>query len=395
MSVLQHEIVILARMGEITLKGLNRGKFEKRLTENIRRRLKPLGSFRVIQTQSRIIIEPQTEGLDLDEAMRVLTNVFGLVSVSPAWRFNGTMDDLLAQSVAFAKTLISPDEVLSFKVETRRRNKQFPLTSPQISSQVGAAVLTAFPGRLRVDVHNPDFTIYIEVDRDFFLYGRIIPCRRGLPVGTAGKGLLLLSGGIDSPVAGYMMASRGMELEAVYFHAFPYTSDRAKEKAVELSSILSTYTGRMTLHVAHFTDAQIALRDHCPPDLLTISTRRLMMRVASKLAPKRDCKVLITGESLGQVASQTLEALCTTDAVSDLPVFRPLIGLDKQNIITVAKDIGTYETSIQPYEDCCSLFVAKHPKTHPSLDDANRAEEGLDMDQMVQQVLDQIEVISL
>lgn len=394
MPELKHDTVILARLGEITLKKLNRGKFERRLIENISRRLKSIGSFSVVQTQSRLWIEPQAEGLDLEAAMKCVLSVFGVVSVSPVWRFSGDMDDLVSQAVLYAATLLN-DQVQSFKIESRRGNKQFPLTSPEISNRLGEAVMRAFPDRLRVDVHQPDLTIYAEVRDRFCLYSRILQGRRGLPVGTGGRGLLLLSGGIDSPVAAYMMASRGMELSSVYFHAFPFTSDKAKDKVLELAEILTTYTGRMQVHIVHFTEVQIALRDHCPADMLTIVSRRMMMRIAARIAGQTGSKVLVTGESLGQVASQTLEALCTTDAASDLPVFRPLIGLDKNDTIDIARRIGTFETSILPFEDCCSVFVARHPKTHPSPADAEEAESGLAIEALLDLAMEQIEVINL
>ncbi|MDD4743140.1 MAG: tRNA 4-thiouridine(8) synthase ThiI [Eubacteriales bacterium] len=395
MPELQHETVILARLGEITLKGLNRGKFERRLIENISRRLRKIGSFSVVQTQSRLWIEPHDDQQDLEKAIRQVVSVFGVVSASPVWRFRGGLEALLAQAVAFARTQTDPSRVLSFKVESRRGNKQFPLTSPEISSRVGEAIMEALPGRLSVDVHQPDFTVYVEVRDTICLYAQVVKGQRGLPVGTGGHGLLLLSGGIDSPVAGYMMASRGMELDAVYFHAFPYTSDRAREKVLALAEILTAYTGRLTVHIVDFTDIQLALRDHCPPDMLTIVTRRMMMRIAARLAEKIRAKVLITGESLGQVASQTLEALVTTDHVVPMPVFRPLIGLDKNDTVDLARRIGTFETSILPYEDCCTVFVAKHPKTHPSLSDAAQAEEGLDIEGLTEQALSRIEEVVL
>ena len=396
MPATRHELVILARMGEITLKGLNRGAFERRLVSNISRRLKLLGSFSIACRQSRLWIEPQADQADLEDVMRRVADVFGIVSVSPVWRFKGNLDMLVEEAVAFAGTLLQPGRTLSFKVESRRGNKQFPLTSPEISSRVGGAVLRAYQEQMGVHVHPPDITLFIEVQHDYFMvYSRISHCYRGLPVGKGGRGLLFLSGGIDSPVAGFMMASRGMELEAVYFHAFPYTSDLAKDKVLELAELLTAYTGRMTVHVVNFTDLQITLRDHCPPDMLTIASRRMMMRIAEGIAHNRDCKVLVTGESLGQVASQTLDALCTTDRVVQMPVFRPLIGLDKNDTVDLARRIGTYETSIQPYEDCCTVFVAKHPRTHPSLEDAAAAEAGLDIAGLVAAATQHIEVISL
>ncbi len=387
--------VILVRLGEITLKGQNRYKFEQRLISNISRRLKDIGPFSLVQRQSRIWAEPKSAGLDLELAMQRIATVFGVVSVSPARSFSGDLAELARQVIDLAGSGLEEGQVASFKIESRRSDKKFALTSPELSRRLGGAVLDAFPDRLKVDVHQPDLTIYVEVREQFYIYRRIITGRGGLPVGTGGRGLLLLSGGIDSPVAGYMLASRGMEIDAVYFHTFPYTSDQAKEKVLELARILTVYTGRMRVHVVDFTDIQLALRDHCPPDMLTISTRRMMMRLAEKIALENKQKALITGESLGQVASQTLEALLTTDIVVDLPVFRPLIGLDKQVVIDLARQIGTYETSILPYEDCCTVFVAKHPKTHPSLADASRAEEGLAFEQMLDQAMTRIEVVEL
>ncbi len=392
---LAHDEIVLARIGEITLKGLNRGKFEHKLLENLKRRLKPLGRYTISQTQSRFWIETSDQRADLPAVMRTAADVFGIVSVSPVWRFSGGMPELLRQAVAYAGTQLAPDQIRSFKIESRRGNKKFPQTSPEISSQVGEAVLEAYPGRLRVDVHQPDFTLYVEVRDSIYLYSQIIQGHKGLPVGTGGRGMLLLSGGIDSPVAGYMMASRGMELEAVYFHAFPFTSDQAKEKVLDLGRILTTYTGRLTIHVVDFTDIQLTLRDHCPPDMMTLVMRRMMMRIAERLALSRDCKALITGESLGQVASQTLEALTVTGQVVTLPVFQPLIGINKDDTITLARRIGTFETSILPFEDCCTVFVAKHPKTHPKPDDAIKAEQDLDIESLINQGLLHIEEVNL
>lgn len=393
MAESRHDIVILVRLGEITLKGLNRGVFEHRLIANIRRRIKEAGRFSIRQMNSRLWITPLEQDSDLESAMKAITNVFGVVSVSPAWRFSGTLPDLEQMAIEMMKANIKKDRTVSFKVKTRRGDKSFALTSPEISSRIGSVLMKTFPEQLRVDVHNPEIILSVEVRDQFYLYTRTIKGRRGLPVGTGGRGLLLLSGGIDSPVAGYLMASRGMEIEAVYFHAFPYTSDRAKDKVLELASLMAPYTGRIKVHVVHFTEAQISLRDHCPADMLTVLTRRMMMRIAEKIAEERQCKVLITGESLGQVASQTLEALCVTDAVVKRPVFRPLIGWDKQDTVDLAKEIGTYECSIKPYEDCCTVFVAPHPVTHPSLDHTRFLEKDLDIDGLVRQSLEDIEVI--
>ncbi|HBP38887.1 MAG TPA: tRNA 4-thiouridine(8) synthase ThiI [Clostridiales bacterium] len=392
----EHQEVILARMGEITLKGLNRGKFEQRLISNISRRLRPHGKFSIEQRHSRLWIQPAGPVADLPAVLNQIAKVFGIVSVSPVWRFDGGRDELLDQSVRYVSQLLADGRQRSFKVESRRGDKSFPLTSPEISGLLGETLLQAFPDLLLVDVHQPDFTLYAEIRDHLYLYSEIVPGSRGLPVGTGGQGLLLLSGGIDSPVAGYMMASRGMELQAVYFHAFPFTSDQAKQKVIDLARLLTQYCGRMRLHVVDFTDLQLTLRDHCPEDMLTIAVRRLMMRIAEGLAQREGCKALITGESLGQVASQTLDALCTTDeVVAAMPVFRPLIGMNKDDTIEIARRIGTFDTSILPFEDCCTVFVAKHPKTHPRLNEARAAEAGLDIPALVLAGLSRIEVIDL
>ena len=390
-----HQEVILARIGEITLKGMNRGKFEQRLMDNIRRRLRALGRFNIEQRQSRLWIETNESSVDQRTIMNHIASIFGVVSVSPAWIFDGGMPEVYEKAKEYAGNILADGRPRSFKIEGRRSDKRFPLTTPEICTLVGEQLLLSFPDLLRVDVHQPDFTIYVEIREHLVIYSEIIKGHKGLPVGTGGRGMLLLSGGIDSPVAGYMMASRGMELQAIYFHAFPFTSDQAKEKVIELARLLTLYTGRLTLHIVDFTEIQLTLRDHCPGDMLTIAMRRMMMRIAEGLAVKLGCKALITGESLGQVASQTLEALCTTDHVVEMPVFRPLIGTDKDDTIQIARRIGTFETSILPFEDCCTVFVAKHPKTHPSLKDAADIEEGLDILALVEMGLNRIEEVSL
>jgi thiamine biosynthesis protein ThiI len=389
------ETLILVRLGEITLKGLNRGKFERRLIDNINRRLKKLGHFTIRQAQSRIWIEPRSPVDDYPALLRQIADIFGVVSVSPVICFPGGLPELLEQSVSYVGARLADGKPQTFKVESRRGDKRFPYPSPEISARVGEALLLAFPEQLRVQVRDPDFVLYVEIRDRIYLYTEIVHGHRGLPVGTGGHGLLLLSGGIDSPVAGYMMASRGMELEAIYFHAFPFTSDQARDKVLELARILTAYTGRMTVHIVDFTDIQLALRDHCAADMLTIIMRRMMMRIATRLAQKRGCKALITGESLGQVASQTLEALCATNQAAGLPVFRPLIGLDKNDTVDLARKIGTFETSILPFADCCTVFVAKHPKTHPAPDDAPQAEQGLDLAALTEAGLARIETVIL
>lgn len=393
---MNYDTLILARLGEITLKGLNRSKFENRLMTTMRGRLKKHGEFSVFQNQSRVWIEPQDDAAraELDEALQIATSVFGLVSASPVWRLDAevTVENLLEGSRYFANEMKSKLSKKTFKVEAKRGNKQFELDSMEIAREVGAVVLEEVED-LTVDVHNPDITIYIEIRDKIYIYSEIIPGLKGLPVGTSGKAMLLLSGGIDSPVAGYMMAGRGVELEAIYFHTFPYTSDRAKEKVIELARLVSQYSGRINLHVVDFTDIQMDLRAKVPDDMMTIVMRRVMYRIAERIAEKRHCNAMITGESLGQVASQTAEALACTDAVTNMPVFRPLIGLDKDDTITLARKIGTFETSILPYEDCCTVFVAKHPKTRPSLKHAEMAESKLDLESLTQQGVEKTEII--
>lgn len=393
---MNYDTLILARLGEITLKGLNRSKFENRLMTTMRGRLKKHGEFSVFQNQSRVWIEPQDDAAraELDEALQIATSVFGLVSASPVWRLDAevTVENLLEGSRYFANKMKSKLSKKTFKVEAKRGNKQFELDSMEIAREVGAVVLEEVED-LTVDVHNPDITIYIEIRDKIYIYSEIIPGLKGLPVGTSGKAMLLLSGGIDSPVAGYMMAGRGVELEAIYFHTFPYTSDRAKEKVIELARLVSQYSGRINLHVVDFTDIQMDLRAKVPDDMMTIVMRRVMYRIAERIAEKRHCNAMITGESLGQVASQTAEALACTDAVTNMPVFRPLIGLDKDDTITLARKIGTFETSILPYEDCCTVFVAKHPKTRPSLKHAEMAESKLDLESLTQQGVEKTEII--
>jgi thiamine biosynthesis protein ThiI len=393
-----HDQIVLVRLGEITLKGQNRRKFEQQVIRNLRHRLNDTGPLLITQSQSRIWIEPKRtdEGpLSLpDDQLKIILerarDVFGVVSVSPVWRFNGDLDAIKAQAAAYVRQMLADGREKTFKIETRRGLKSFPLTSPEISEQVGGYLLEQFTDLLSVNVHQPDFILYLEIREQNYLYTTVLKAQRGLPVGTSGTGLLLLSGGIDSPVAGYLMASRGMQLEAVYFHAFPFTSDQARDKVIELCRILTRYAGRIVLHIVDFTDIQITLRDHCPPDMMTIVMRRMMMRIADRLAEERKIKALITGESLGQGASQTLEALITTDQIPARPVFRPLIGLDKDSTVAIARRIGTFDTSILPYEDCCTVFVARHPKTHPAIREAQAAEKELDLEALVQQGLSAI-----
>lgn len=393
--------VILARIGEIALKGLNRGRFEHQLISNVKIALRDIGTFSIFQNQSRLWIEDIADNPSLladdftmTKVLDALTKVFGLVSVSPAVRFPGGMKEIINHSLSFVRDEMNREGHKTFKVDAKRGNKQFPLRSPEICTELGKEILDAIP-ELSVDVHNPDFVLFVEVRDDIYIYSKIIYGHRGLPVGTSGKGMLMLSGGIDSPVAGYMMASRGMKLNAVYFHAHPYTSDRAKEKVIRLAQILREYAGEISLYVVNFTDVQLELFRNSPQDMLTVTMRRIMIRIAQSIAVKCDCKALITGDSLGQVASQTLEALVLTDEVSTIPVFRPLIGLDKEYTTQIARRIGTYETSILPFEDCCTVFVAKHPQTRPKKNHIIFAEKNLDIEQLVQKGLESVEHIRI
>ena len=395
--------VILARMGEVTLKGLNRGRFEAQLMNNLRYRLRNFGKVSIFQSQSRIWIESKEEGNpyfeteeSAKELMTAVTQVFGIVSVSLARKFQGDINDIDRNAEEYVKNLLAANpSYKTFKVECKRGNKKFPMNSPMICEEVGAWILEHFEN-LSVDVHNPDFILHVEVRDDNYVYAGKMMGHRGLPVGTAGKGMLLLSGGIDSPVAGYMMASRGMPIDAVYFHSFPYTSEQAKQKVVDLAKIVSRFSGRMNLYIVDFTKIQLDMVKNSPHDMLTIVMRRVMLQIAEQIAKKNDCKCLITGESLGQVASQTLEAISITNEVVDMPILRPLIGMDKEATVKISRDIGAFETSILPYEDCCTIFVAKHPKTHPKHADIEEAEKNLDIEAMVKQgVEENLEVIKI
>ncbi len=390
--------LILARLGEIALKGLNRCNYEHCLFMNLRRRLDNLGKFNVTQKESRIWIKPMNKeaSAHLDEALLVACKVFGLVSASLVTRYEAldSLADILAACIDYSETVLSDGDSKTFKVEAKRGDKRLPYPSNELVKDVGACLLDHFP-QLQVDIKHPQFTLELELRDALYIYHEKTPGLKGLPVGTSGKSMLLLSGGIDSPVAGYMMASRGVVLEAIYFHTYPYTSDRAKEKVLDLGRILCGYIGRLYVNVVDFTSIQMQLNEACRPEMMTIVMRRMMMRIADELASRRGCISLITGESLGQVASQTNEALATTDAVVEKPVYRPLIGLDKDSSIMLARKIGTFETSILPYEDCCTVFVAKHPRTRPSLHQAIEAEANLDIPALLAEGLGKIERILL
>jgi len=384
--------LILVRYEEIFLKRSNRNVFENRLIKNIRQRLENMGEVHVTCSQSRIYVESPDDDFDLAEAVERLKKVFGIASMSIVHRVPTDFEIIKASAVGIVADLLSRYNYKTFKVETKRADKSFPLSSPQVSAEVGAHILRNFP-RLKVDVHNPDFVFYVEIRESTYLYSEIIPAAKGLPTGTAGRATLLLSGGIDSPVAGWMIAKRGAELDAVYFHSPPYTSERAKEKVVRLSEILSEWTMGIRLYVVPFTEIQMAIHQKCPEEYLTIIMRRYMMKIAERIAHNNGALALVTGEAIGQVASQTMESLLVTNSAVTLPVYRPLIGMDKNEVVNIARHIGTYETSILPYEDCCTLFVARHPTTRPSLEKTLEYESVLDEEQMIAKALDQVETI--
>ncbi len=378
--------ILLLKDGEIVLKGLNRRQFEDVLKRNIRNVLKPVGRFEVTSAQSTVIVKPLDEDVDLDEACDCISRVFGLVSFSRAVVCEEkTLESVLATAPEYLKTQLTAAK--TFKVEAKRSDKKFPYKSPEICRETGGAILAAFP-HLKVDVHDPDVTVYVEI-RDFGAYIHTNPIRGagGIPVGTGGKAVILISGGIDSPVAAYMMAKRGIKLTAVHFASPPYTSPRAEEKVVRLLEKVSRYAGPMKMYTVPFTKLQEKLRDDCPEELFTIIMRRLMMQISERIARENDCAALITGESLGQVASQTIGALGCTNEATDMVVFRPLIGMDKQEIIDISYKIDTYETSIEPYEDCCTVFTPKHPRTKPVLKFVKQAQEQAHFDELIEDAL--------
>lgn len=387
--------IILVRYGEIVLKGLNRPMFESKLIANIKESLNGIGKIKIFKSQGRIFVEPEEDDYDFDRAFERIVKVFGIVSVSAVWKINSDIEEIEKYSLDMVKRLLEKKDYKTFKVVTKRGNKIFPMKSPEINSRIGAHILKHFSS-LSVDVHNPSFNLYIEIRQHTYLYSEIIPAFGGLPVGTNGKAVLLLSGGIDSPVAGWMMAKRGVKIEAVHFYSYPYTSERAKEKVIELARILSSFCYDIKLHIVPFTEIQLAINDNCPPEHMTIIMRRIMMMIAQEIAEKSGALALITGESMGQVASQTIESLFVTNAAVTMPVFRPLIGMDKNEVIEIARKIDTYETSILPYEDCCTLFVAKHPNTRPRIENILLSESKLAaLDEMIKSAVEKTEVLIL
>lgn len=388
------ERIILVRYEEIFLKGLNRNLFENRLIKNIKRKLHLLGRFDVTRSQSRIYIASREQGFDYEEAIALLKKIFGIASVSLVFKVETDHETIRKTAVAVVSDLLEKYPYKTFKVETKRGDKSFPLNSPQVSAELGGLILDRFP-QLRVDVNTPDFILYVEIRESSYLYSEIIPAAKGLPTGTGGKATLLLSGGIDSPVAGWMIAKRGVELEAVYFHSPPYTSERAKEKVIKLAEILSRWCMGIKLYIVPFTEIQMAIHEKCPHDYLTIIMRRYMMKIAEKIALSANALALVTGEAIGQVASQTMESMLVTNNAVSLPVYRPLVGMDKNEVIVTARQIETFETSILPFEDCCTLFVARHPVTRPSLEKAVSYESVLDEQSLIERAIAGIETITL
>ena len=386
----------LIKYGEIGVKGKNRYLFEDALVNQIKFALKEVeGEFAVTKVDGRIYVQAQSE-IDYDETVDALKRVFGIIGICPMVQIedNG-FDDLAATVVEYFKQTYK-NMNFTFKVNARRARKNYPLDSMQLNAELGHVLLEAFP-ELKVDVHKPDVLLQVEIRQQITNYSLEIPGPGGMPVGTNGKAMLLLSGGIDSPVAGYMIAKRGVKIDATYFHAPPYTSERAKQKVVDLAKLVARYSGPITLNVVDFTEIQLYIYDQCPHDELTIIMRRYMMKIAEELANRSDCQGLITGESIGQVASQTIKSLYCTNEVCTMPVFRPVIGFDKQEIVDLSEKIGTYETSIQPFEDCCTIFVAKHPVTKPNLNVIRKSELKLaeKIDDMVRKAIDTVEKIEI
>lgn len=384
----------LIKYGEIGVKGKNRYLFEDALVRQIRYALRRVeGEFDVTKENGRIYAVATT-AFDYDEAVEALKTVFGIIGICPVVQIEDNGFDALADTVIQYFDAAYPDKNLTFKVNARRARKNYPMDSMEINMELGGRLLDAFP-ELKVDVHKPQVLLQVEIRNKINIYSIEIPGPGGMPIGTAGKAMLLLSGGIDSPVAGYMVAKRGVQLEATYFHAPPYTSERAKQKVVDLAKLVSKYAGPITLNVVNFTDIQLAIYEKCPHDELTIIMRRYMMRIAEELGRQSGCIGLVTGESIGQVASQTMQSLYCTNEVCTMPVFRPVIGFDKQEIIDLSEKIGTYETSIQPFEDCCTIFVAKHPVTKPNLNIIKNDEQRLAdcIDEMMKTAIETTEKI--
>ena len=392
--------ILIVRAGEVALKGMNKPYFERMLVDRIKANLKKISEVGKdknidIYRHEGLIYVKAVKDLDIDEIIRETIKVFGVASVSKAVEAESNLDAIGAEAVRYMKGLIESKGIKTFKVEAKRADKNFPVKSPEIGRIIGAKVLVGCKV-LKVDVHDPDVLLKVDVRHDVsYIYDSKVNGLGGLPLGTNGKGMILLSGGIDSPVATWMMAKRGMMIEAVHYHSYPYTSDRAREKVIELAQIVSQYTGKFRMHVINLLPIQEEIVKNCPEEETTIHVRRFMMRIAEKLAKESDCQALITGEDLGQVASQTAEALVVTDSVVSMPVFRPLIGMDKIEIMDRAQEIGTYEKSIEPYEDCCTVFLPKHPATKPRLEKILESEARLDVDALVDKAVASQEIVMI
>jgi len=385
---------LIVRCGEVALKGLNKPYFEKMLVDRIKKVLKEFEGVEVKRLEGLIFVRAD-KSFDIDKIIGIISKVFGVASISPAVESESDMDRIGETAVAFMLELIERKGVKTFKVDAKRADKNFPVKSPDIARQIGAKVLIGCKV-LSVDVHNPDALLFVDVRKDkTYIFEQKVSGFGGLPLGTNGKGLVLLSGGIDSPVAAWMMAKRGMLIEAMHFHSYPYTSERAQEKVEDLAKIIAGYTGNFRMHSINLLPIQEAIVENCPEEEITILVRRFMMRIAEKVAVERNCMMLITGENLGQVASQTAEALVVTDAVVKMPVMRPLIAMDKVDIMDKAREIGTYETSIKPYEDCCTVFLPKHPATKPRLERILESESKLDVEGLIEKVMLTKEVINI
>ncbi len=384
--------IILLKQGEIVLKGQNKRFFEAKLIANAKRRLKKFGDFHVYATQSTVYVEPKDEDCRMDGALDAMTKLFGVVSVTRAMACEKDRDAIFETAKTYLAEAMS--EAKSFKVETKRSDKAFPMTSIQLSQYVGGLLNEEFP-EVKVDVHEPELIVHIEVrETAAYVHEKPLKGAGGMPVGSNGRAVTLLSGGIDSPVSSYMIARRGIHLIPVHFFSFPYTSEQAKQKVLDLAEILTVYCGRLTVEIVPFTNIQEEIRDKCPEEYFTLIMRRFMMRISERIADMNGCKALVTGENLGQVASQTMEALRVTEEPLSLPVLRPLIGMDKRDIIEIAGRIGTFETSILPYEDCCTVFTPRHPRTKPKLEEVLEVESDLDVEGLIKEAMDGIERVS-
>ena len=385
--------IFLLKLGEIVLKGANKRQFESKLRQNVRRRMRRFGNFDVYLMQSTVYVEPMDELADVDGAWEACHTIFGVVSLCRCRPCEKNLDAIFDAIENYLGDDL--DSAASFKVESKRSDKQFPLNSIQLSQEIGGRLAEAHP-HVKVDVHHPAYTVFVEVrDLAAYVHGPAEPGAGGLPTGVGGRAMCLLSGGIDSPVAAYMIAKRGVEIECVHFFSYPYTSQLAKDKGIELARLVTKYSGRMTVNVVSFTEIQEAIRDNCPEEFFTLVMRRFMMQISQRIAKHDGCGALITGENLGQVASQTMEAMAVTGAVVDIPNFMPLVGFDKEEIVTIARKIGTLETSILPYEDCCTVFTPKHPKTKPTIGQLLNAEKPLDREALMERAIAGVEKIKV